>query len=414
MKKYNSYKNSGFDFVPEIPSNWKGIKLKYCLNLQSGKGITNEKFKDNAEYSVYGGNGILGKTDDFSHEGEHLVIGRVGALCGNVRLVKGKKWISDNALVATTYEVPKYIEYSLKVLDLNRLANQNAQPLITGTMVKGQYIGLPSSEEQTQIANYLDYKTSEIDKLIAQKEALIILLEEERTATINQAVTKGLDPNVPMKDSGIEWLGEIPEHWILSKIGYISSVIRGASPRPAGDPLLFNGDFMPWITVKEVTNAKGKFIVNTETYLTELGAKQTRILEPETLILSNSGATLGVPRITLIKGAINDGSVAFLNLKIEREFLYYFFITHTSIYREEVSGYGQPNLNTEIVKSTKIAIPPRDEVSEIISFVEKEIKRFDKVVNKYIREIKLLKEYKQSLITNVVTGKVDVRDEVIA
>ena len=211
-----------------------------------------------------------------------------------------------------------------------------------------------------------------------------------------------------MKDSGVEWLGEIPEHWEVRKIGHITKVIRGASPRPAGDPLLFNGDFLPWITVKEVTNAIGRFITSTETYLTELGSFQTRVLEPETLILSNSGATLGVPRITLIRGGINDGSVAFLNLNIERDFLYYFFTTHTNIYREEASGYGQPNLNTEIVKSTKVPLPSVNEQIEIIKFIEKELIRFDLIINKSRQEIELLKEYKTALISEVVTGKVDV------
>jgi type I restriction enzyme S subunit len=170
-----------------------------------------------------------------------------------------------------------------------------------------------------------------------------------------------------MKDSGIEWLGEVPKHWKVARIGHYTQLIRGASPRPAGDSRYFGGDFMPWITVGEVTNGDDKFVLSTENYLTKEGSEQSRIIYPETLLLSNSGATLGVPKISKITGCINDGSVAFISLsnQLERDYLFYFFKTHTETYRQEMSGYGQPNLNTDIIKSTKIPLPPISEQIQI-------------------------------------------------
>jgi type I restriction enzyme, S subunit len=251
-----------------------------------------------------------------------------------------------------------------------------------------------------------------LDQLIKQKEKLIELLKEKRQAVINEAVTKGLNPKVKMKDSGVEWLGTVPEHWKIARIGHYTQLIRGASPRPAGDPRYFGGDFMPWITVGEVTNGDDKFVLSTENYLTKEGSEQSRIIYPETLLLSNSGATLGVPKISKITGCINDGSVAFTSLskELERDFLFYFFKTHTEIYRQEMSGYGQPNLNTDIIKSTKIPLPPNHEQIEIVNFIESEFMEFDKILSLSNLQIDKLKDYRQSIISEAVTGKIDVRE----
>ena len=155
-----------------------------------------------------------------------------------------------------------------------------------------------------------------------------------------------------------------------------------------------------------------KFLTETKYFLTELGSKQSRIVIPETLLLSNSGATLGVPKITLIEGCINDGSVAFdsFNEKLKRDFLYHFFITHTKTYREEMAGYGQPNLNTEIIKSTKIPLPPIEEQLSIIEFIEKTQDNLSEILKTSKLSIQKLKIYRQSIVSEAVTGKIDVRD----
>jgi len=114
---------------------------------------------------------------------------------------------------------------------------------VTQEILRGGTAWLPTTAEQTQIARFLDHETARIDALIEEQQRLIELLKEKRQAVISRTVTKGLDPAVPMKDSGVEWLGEVPAHWKVSKFGYVSTVVRGGSPRPAGDPELFNGDY---------------------------------------------------------------------------------------------------------------------------------------------------------------------------
>jgi type I restriction enzyme S subunit len=210
-----------------------------------------------------------------------------------------------------------------------------------------------------------------------------------------------------MKDSGVEWIGEIPGHWDFVKVGHYSLVVRGGSPRPSGDPKYFNGDFIHWITVKDITSKSDKYVITTDSKLTEEGMKQSRVLEPETLVLTNSGVTLGVPGILKIKGCINDGSVGFLNLssKVERDFLYYFWTTQTKLLLEQQSGYGQPNLNIDIVSNIRFPLPPITEQQQIVSYLDEHTQLIDKTISVEERRIDTLKEYRQSLISEVVTGK---------
>ena len=269
----------------------------------------------------------------------------------------------------------------------------------------------PPYEEQQKIANFLDHETAKIDTLIAKQENLIELLKEKRQAVISHAVTKGLNPDAPMKDSGVEWLGEVPEHWDVTKFGYISQVVRGGSPRPAGDPELFNGDYSPWVTVAEITKDDEIYLTETETFLTKKGSLQCRVFTAGTLLLSNSGATLGVPSILSINANANDGVVGFENLKVNSEFAYFYLSSLTQGLRDRIKqGSGQPNLNTDIVKGISIPLPPSDEIEKMVEYIHKLRAHYRQLESKAIHGITLLKERKTALISAAVTGKIDVRD----
>lgn len=271
-------------------------------------------------------------------------------------------------------------------------------------------LALPTIHEQRTIAAFLDYETARIDQLIAKQQQLIELLKEKRQAVISHAVTKGLNPDAPMKDSGVEWLGEVPEHWVISKFGFISSVVRGGSPRPAGDPELFDGNYSPWVTVAEITKDDEIYLTKTESYLTQKGSQQCRVFLHGTLLLSNSGATLGVPKILSINANANDGVVGFEKLKISHEFAYFYLSTLTEDLRERIKqGSGQPNLNTDIVKAINIAIPPEQEVKTIVEYVHKQMAKFSALTNKALNTVSLLQERRTALISAAVTGKIDLR-----
>lgn len=188
-------RDSGIDKFPMIRSNWNTSKLKYIASIRSGSALPINNIKKDALYEVYGGNGCMGRADEYNTESPAIIIGRVGALCGNVHLIKTKKWATDNALILNikrdvTYE---YLYYYLTAYDLNTLNSSNAQPLITGTKVLDVVTPMPSLNEQIMIANYLDDKTSMIDETIDQITVQIVELKSYKSTLITEAVTGKID-----------------------------------------------------------------------------------------------------------------------------------------------------------------------------------------------------------------------------
>lgn len=198
----------------------------------------------------------------------------------------------------------------------------------------------------------------------------------------------------------------LPEGWSKVKISEIANVVRGSSPRPAGDPRFFKGNYIPWLTVASLTNISDSrpYVSKTETYLTEEGSKQSRILEAGTLILANSGATLGVPKILSIECCANDGVAAFLRLRptISKEFLYYILQEQTDYFRKVIAtGNGQPNLNTELIGSFTIPLPPLAEQQRIATILMK----WDEGIEKLKTLISRKKDRKQALMQQLLTGQ---------
>lgn len=171
--------------------HWERKKLKYALRVNSGEGIASDKIGSDGTYPVYGGNGIMGYTEEYNSDKSDIIIGRVGAKCGNVRLVNGKKWISDNALIATVYNnySLEYVALLLEAMNLNSMANQNAQPLITGTMVKDKVAYFPEPLMQIKIVEKVKVETKRIDATIEKIETEIGLMYEYKTALISEVVT---------------------------------------------------------------------------------------------------------------------------------------------------------------------------------------------------------------------------------
>lgn len=431
MKKYQSYNPSGIEWISEKPENWTSTKLKYVSNIITG----NTPSKNNEDNYTEGkflwikpdGLNEFQPTNDCKEKISEMGLSETRIVPPYSVLINGignigkfgysELPVSTNQQIHSIVFNPKKVDkrYGLFLISsLKDEMNRNSEKVVVSIYTKSKLERLefiiPPIQEQEQIVNYLDEKTTIIDKLISTKQRKVELLKEKRTTLINQVITKGLNPNVKMKDSGIEWIGEIPERWSFVKLGHYTMIVRGGSPRPSGDPLYFDGDFIPWITVSEITNSIGKYITKTETMLTEEGMKQSRIIEVNTLLLSNSGATLGVPKITKIKGCINDGSVGFIKIhpKLSQDYLYHFLTTQTKLLREQQSGYGQPNLNIEIVSNIKLPLPPLQEQQGIVEYLDKHTKEIDDLVSMEQNKIELLKEYRQSLISEVITGKIKV------
>lgn len=419
-------KNSGFSWLGEIPKNWSMQRVKHGFTRKNEKAmkenpvilslartgvkvrdISNNEGQIAESYFNYNpvepGDLLLNPMDLYS--GANCSVSNVSGVISPAYInLKSKDDINPffyDYYFKVQYWMMAFFSYGKGVSFDNRWT-LNAETLMSYPIVVLPY------DEQCKIADYLDKKCSKIDTIIEKQRTVIEKLKAYKLSVITKAVTKGLNSDVEMKYSGVEWIGEIPSNWKITSISRLATVVRGASPRPAGDPLYFNGSDVPWITVAEVTKDDGKYITSTSEYLTSAGAEKSRMVESGTLLLSNSGATLGVPKVTLIDGCINDGSLAFYNLKIDQIFLLYILKSRTYELRKEMSGYGQPNLNTDIVKAIKIPLPPQEKQEDIVKYLDQKCSTIDKTIADRQVIIEKLGQYKKSLIYEVVTGKKEI------
>ncbi|MDX7821621.1 restriction endonuclease subunit S [Aeromonas caviae] len=426
---YQEYKDSGVEWLGNVPSHWTVTAVKRFASFTTG--WTPPTGND----AYFGGEHLWANISDVGHRvlsttaktitdagvrATRIKKSPKGSLLFSFKLsiglvsIVGEDMYTNEAIATFLPSETFNISYMYWAAPL--FIPQNAEENIYGAKLLNQErIGnasfvLPTPKEQQTIAAFLDYETARIDRLIAQQQRLIELLKEKRQAVISHAVTKGLNPDAPMKDSGVEWLGQVPEHWNVTKFGFISNVVRGGSPRPAGDPELFDGDYSPWVTVAEITKDEEVYLESTESFLTEKGSKQSRVFKRGTLLLSNSGATLGVPKILSIDANANDGVVGFEKLSVNTEYAYFYLSTLTDNLRERIKqGSGQPNLNTDIVKSIVIPLPPSGEVEAILSEIKTHRITFSVLISKADTAIKLMQERRTALISAAVTGKIDLR-----
>lgn len=240
--------------------DWQRIKLKYLVSLQSGEAIDGKDIKDEGPYPVYGGNGLRGYTDRFTHEGHRILIGRQGALCGNINYAEGEFWATEHAIVATPRRDFNtiWLGEALRAMNLNQYSQSAAQPGIAVEVIENLDVAVPPRNQQDAIATSLTARLVLIDQLMRAKQALLEVLAEKRRALIAHAVTRGLDPAAPLGDSGIEWLGQTPAHWRLLPLRrVIRTLDQGWSPvasnLPAADgehgvlklSAIKNGVFLP-------------------------------------------------------------------------------------------------------------------------------------------------------------------------
>ena len=388
MERYDSYKYSGVEWIGEIPCHWDTVKVKYLGNIRSGDGLESNLIEDEDDYPVYGGNGVLGYYSDFNYSTNVLSIGRVGEKCGNVHFINKKVWINDNSLVLepnSKVESLWYIFHSLTQRDLNQLRNKNTQPLITGTLVKNEYIPLPPKSEQHQIVSFLDTKTSLIDSLIDKTQRKIELLKEKRISLINEVVTKGLNPNVEMKDSGVEWIGEIPCHWDTVKVKYLGNIRSGDGLE---SNLIEDEDDYPVYGGNGVLGYYSDFNYSTNV-----------------LSIGRVGEKCGNVHFINKKVWINDNSLVLEpNSKVES--LWYIFHSLTQRDLNQLRNKNtQPLITGTLVKNEYIPLPPKSEQHQIVEYLDEQTQLIDKTISIEEKRIELLKEYRQSLISEVVTGK---------
>jgi type I restriction enzyme S subunit len=416
-------KDSGIPWIGEIPKHWANAKYRYSGVFVKGK-LPNEQNVEQLGKPIIGASEMLGKEcRNFSldtnvptcQKQDVLILwdganaGIVANNCEGIVSSTAVKYMCTDRRFDS-----QYLFYLFK----------NGEPFfkskVNGTTIPhmnqkyiDEYLCIqPPLAEQQRIAEFLDRKCAEVDEMIALQEQIIEELKAYKQSVITEAVTKGLNPAAPMRDSGIDWIGSIPEHWETKRLKHLSQVVRGGSPRPAGDERFYNGN-IPFMKVADITKDDSIYVNSCEYTIKEAGLNHTRMINPNTLLLTNSGATLGVPKINTFITTFNDGIAAFLNLDkgLDIIFAYYSLKARTQYFLDSASlGIGQPNLNTDIIGSVYLLIPPLYEQKDIVDYLDDKCADIDSLIQTKQSKIDSLKEYKKSIIYEYVTGKREVNE----
>ncbi len=424
---YPEYKDSGVEWLGNLPKHWVTKPLKYVSEINSD--VLNENTDKEYEFeyidigSVSSG-GKIQKTESMKFASAPSRARRL-VKNGDVIISTVRTYLraiapitehTEKYVVSTGFSVvtpvkemhPEYCSYMLQspyfVETVVAGSVGVSYPATNASDIANIDVCLPAHEEQKQIAAFLDRETKKIDRLIEKQQQLIKLLQEKRQALISHAVTKGLpaaaaaqaglNPDVKMKDSGVEWLGEIPEHWEVIQIKRLTMVARGASPRPIDDPKYFDDDGeYAWVRISDVT-ASDTYLTKTTQRLSALGASLSVKLEPGEFFLSIAGS-VGKPCITKIKACIHDGFVYFPYLKENPKFLFYIFAAG-----EAYKGLGkmgtQLNLNTDTVGWIKIGLPPLEEQKQIVDYIDRETKILNQLEGKCNEAISLSNDHRKN------------------
>ena len=409
---YPEYRDLGVSWLDRYPSSWKPTPLKYLATMANGSGITADSIEQTGSFPVYGGNGLRGYAEGFTHDGTRVLIGRQGALCGNVHLVTGRYWASEHAIVAnpTRNVSADWLAQALDAMNLGQYSQSAAQPGIAAEVIGNLRVPTPTYDEQVGIAAFLDRETAKIDALIAKQEQLIATLREDRAATITQAVTKGLDPDVEMKESGVEWLGEVPAHWTVSRFSRHVAINAGQVD-PRVEP--FSG--MALIAPNHVESGTGR-LLGIET-AAEQGADSGKyeVCAGQIIyskIRPNLSKAVIAPTDCLCSADMY-GLAPDPNRFMIRFLLYAILSQPFTDYVVDSSmRVAMPKVNHDSLGAAPVWIPPLPEQAAIVAHVETRIAAIDELIAKSTDMIGTLREYRSALITDAVTGKIDVREAV--
>ena len=405
---YSSYRPSEVEWLGDIPEHWQISRLRRVARLEAGEGITSEEIDDAGDFPVFGGNGVRGFADRYTHEGEFVLIGRQGALCGNVHLARGKFWASEHAVVATPVDAVS-APWLCRVTDamkLNQYSTAAAQPGLAVDRISALGVPLPPVDEQRAIAMFLERETAKVDALIAKKQQLIERLAEYRTALITRTVTKGLppdvaetegfDPSPQLKPSGVEWLGEVPGHWEVNRLSRMVTCLDGRRiPLNSEQRADLQGEYPYW-------GANGV-----------LDHLNDWLFDEPLVLLGEDGAPFfdqnkNVAFAVSGKIWVNNHAHVLQPTHINQKFL-----THSlniTDYAAFIDGSTRDKLTQGDMNAIPILVPPANEQRTITAFLDKQIGHINTLSSRVEAAVERLHEFRSALVTAAVTGKIDVRE----
>lgn len=433
---YPAYKDSGVEWLGDVPEHWEVAILKRKFNVQLGK-MLQTKPNDNSdtenEYlcalNIHWNELDLTtvKTMWFSAEdkskydvkkGDLLVSegGDVGrsAIYNLERTLYIQNAINrirpiGNDLTIFLY----YWIYSLKAKGyIDIICNKSTISHLTAEKLSSIEAIFPPIKEQQQIANFLDDKTTHLDKLIGQKQQMIVLLNEKRMALITQAVTKGLDLTVPMKDSGVEWLGDVPEHWEVERLKFITDRVQtGTTPPTSSTNDYFFDATINWFTPVDFSNSALK-LLNAKRKINQyaIDDKVVKLIPAKSILIIGIGATLGKVGYIEKEAACNQQiNIIYPSVFVNEKYISSSLSVMQEVMRIISNSSTLGIMNQETTKQIVLAIPQIEEQNQIANYLDTETQKIDDMITTVKQAIATLQEYRTALITAAVTGKIDVR-----
>ena len=428
MKCYPEYKESGVGWIGQIPEHWKVVRSKHLFGNRNQRGYEGEALlsvtqdqgvlpRNELDYRVWNPDGNI-KLYKLVRPGDWVISLRTfegGIELSEVRGIVSAAYTTMSPLRQIYNSYFKYLLKSVNfIAELNRITTGIRQGKnISYDDFSDTRIVFPPLSDQKAIGNFLDRKTGQIDELIRIKERQIELLQEQRTALINQAVTKGLDPNVEMKPSGVEWIGEIPKHWTITRLKYLGESIIGLSYKPEDVTDDKNGTLV--LRASNIQNGKPSFLDNV--YVNAEVDEKLHLKENDILICSRSGSRELIGKnITITKELEGITFGVFMTIFRTKFFRFISYFLNSQVFKNQsglflTSTINQLTINT--LNNFLISFPTEErEQAQIANFLDRQTQQIDELIAAEGRKIELLKEYRQSLISEAVTGKIDVRNEV--
>lgn len=437
MRKYEKYKDSRVEWIGEVPEHWEITRLKNITKLYGRigfRGYTQNDLVPKSEGAItLSPSNMKNGTMDYSkcsyltwakyYESPEIIIRnedvlfvKTGSTYGKVSYVSGLPMQSTiNPQIVVFKEVRCNRKFLFYLLINNVIQDQVAFtvggstiPTLSQENILNYSFALPKIIEQQSIASYLDSKVGEIDNMIEKTEKKIKLYEELKKSIITHAVTKGLNPNAKMKDSGVEWIGEVPEHWEAMKVTWIYQLI-GSGTTPKTDKEYYyceNGEY--WLQTGDLNDG---IIRNTSKQITKECVKELnfKIYPKGSLVVAMYGATIGKVGLLNIETTTNQACCVLAKSSIMlSKFSYFVFIAAKQSLILKSSGGGQPNISQDKIRNHYLPVPSIDEQCNIVEYLDSKTSTIDSQISITHKRIDLLKELKSSLITNVVTGKIKV------
>ena len=438
--RYAEYKDSGVQWLGRVPAHWQIVPLKRLVSTPITDGPHETPERVDVGIPFVSAEAVAGGSIDFAKVWGHISVAdhlrysqKYSPQIGDIFIVKSGATTGISAIVETESEFNIWsplaaircnqLAFSRFVLNVVRSRqfregvelnwSFGTQQNIGMRVIENLPLAIPSIDEQTAIAAFLDRETGKIDALVAEQQKLIALLKEKRQAVISHAVTKGLNPQAPMKPSGIEWLGDVPSHWTVMPIRLAAKLESGHTPS-RNHPEYWEDCDVPWFTLADIwqiREAKAECIFDTKEKVSQVGLANSsaRLLPKGTVMLSRTAsvgfsAVMGVPMATT-----QDFANWICGPRLLPDFLLYVFRSMAGEFRRLMMGSTHNTIYMPDIQSFRFVLPPVNEQEQIVSHVRQLAASFDDLTAQAESAVQLLNERRSALISAAVTGQIDVR-----